>query len=210
MRIPWLISAAAGVGYFLSVPWHPFPGSIVCKGLSVSTLALIAWNSSLPPAPRRLLTAALALSSLGDILLESQSSYFLPGLTSFLLAHLTYIRLFWFYRSPLTTVRRSLVAAVTVFALAFSLWLVPALGRFTAPVVAYIAVLATMVISAIAWRTRQSNWILYGAILFLISDSVLGAAKFRGPVPLRGWLVWGTYYAAQFLLAKGILRELHR
>jgi uncharacterized membrane protein YhhN len=219
MRMPWLtVSILAGVGYFLTIPWHPFPGSIVLKGLSVSALAAIAWNSALEPKARRCLTAALALSSLGDILLDFKSSFFVFGLGSFLLAHVLYIRLFLTSArgaarppravEPRSTPRRALAAGVIVFTVAFSAWLLPTLGALTVPVVAYIAVLAAMVLSAIAWRTQHTQWILYGAILFLISDSVLGAAKFRGPVPLRGWIVWGTYYAAQFLIASGVLREL--
>lgn len=211
MQALWLISIAAGVGYFVSVPWHPFPGSILLKGLSVSTLALIAWMSPLRHPARSYLTAALALSSLGDILLDFKASFFVFGLGSFLLAHLLYVRLFLTANTggePLNRFRRMLVPLIAVFTVGFSAWLIPVLGAMTVPVVMYIGVLAAMVFSAIAWRTRHSGWVLYGAILFLISDSVLGAAKFRGPVPLRGWIVWGTYYAAQFLIAKGVLREL--
>lgn len=208
----WLISVLAGVAYFFSVPWQPFPGSVVLKGLSVSSLALIAWRSRLDPTPKFILATALALSSLGDILLDIRPSFFVFGLGAFLLAHLMYVRLFLGNRhraEPLSGLRQTLIAAVAVFAAGFSIWLIPVLGGMTVPVVMYIGVLTAMVFSAIAWRTLRSDWVLYGAILFLISDAILGAAKFRGPVPLRGWLVWGTYYAAQLAITKGVLREMN-
>ena len=211
MHLLWLISVAAGVCYFLTDPWHPFPGSIVLKALSVAPLALIAWKSRLDSPAKHLLTAALALSSLGDILLDSKPSFFVFGLGAFLLAHLLYVRLFFDNRrrgQALGRIRWALVALLALFSMGFSFSLIPVLGDLTLPVLMYIGVLTAMVFSAIAWRTRRTDWILYGAFLFLISDAVLGAAKFRGPVPLRGWIVWGTYYAAQFMITKGVLREL--
>ena len=211
MNLLWLISVAAGICYFLTDPWHPFPGSIVLKGLSVATLALVVWKSRLDAPARHLLTAALALSSLGDILLDIQPSFFVFGLGAFLLAHLMYVRLFVTNRrrgEALSGIRRAMLALVAIFAIAFALWLLPVLGDMTLPVLLYVGVLTAMVVSAIGWRARRTDWILYGAFLFLISDAVLGAAKFRGPVPLRGWIVWGTYYAAQFMITKGVLREL--
>ena len=43
--------------------------------------------------------------------------------------------------------------------------------------------------------------------LFLISDSILAINKFKSPLPLRGYLVWATYYLAQYGIAIGFLRE---
>ena len=54
---------------------------------------------------------------------------------------------------------------------------------------------------------RSSRWVLAGAVLFLISDSLLGAGRFKTQIPLRGFLVWTTYYAGQCAITLGVLSE---
>jgi hypothetical protein len=44
-----------------------------------------------------------------------------------------------------------------------------------------------------------------GAVLFLISDSLLAIHKFKAPMPLRDYLVWSTYYLGQCGIALGYL-----
>jgi uncharacterized membrane protein YhhN len=61
-----------------------------------------------------------------------------------------------------------------------------------------------MVISAILARF-ENPWVAVGAILFLISDSLLAVNKFKTPVPYRDFLVWSTYYAGQYGIAIGFL-----
>jgi uncharacterized membrane protein YhhN len=48
--------------------------------------------------------------------------------------------------------------------------------------------------------------IRWGALLFVLSDSLIGIFRFRGPVPLGEYLVWGTHYVAQCCLALGVFR----
>jgi uncharacterized membrane protein YhhN len=50
-------------------------------------------------------------------------------------------------------------------------------------------------------------WVYAGAILFLISDSIIAISKFKTPVPSQGHLVWATYYLGQCGIALGFLRE---
>ncbi|MBO6635506.1 MAG: hypothetical protein JJ937_13295, partial [Parvibaculum sp.] len=47
-----------------------------------------------------------------------------------------------------------------------------------------------------------------GAVLFVISDSVIALDKFRAPVPYRGPIVWVTYYGGQALMALSLLSLL--
>jgi uncharacterized membrane protein YhhN len=212
-RILMLVSAVAGLSYFLTIPWHPFPGTIALKGLSVSALAAFAWISlegNTPPKSRFLLTGALALSSLGDILLDMGESNFVLGLGAFLLAHVCYMQLFLAQRNKkesLGPLRLLLAGVLALFSSVFTLWLMPSLGTLAPAVLSYVGVLSAMVLASLAWKT-STPIISAGAFLFLISDAVLGASKFREPVPLRGWIVWGTYYAAQYLIATGTVNEL--
>ena len=133
-----MVSIAAGLGYFITIPWQPFPGSIAMKGLAVSALALIAWGSPLAGRNRFLLTSALALSSIGDVLLDLSPSMFVLGLGAFLVAHLCYIQLFMAQRrrgDSLGPIRLVLAIGLAVFAVGFSLWLLPVLNEMGLPVI---------------------------------------------------------------------------
>lgn len=204
----WAISIFCGLSYFATNVWD-IPGHTVVKGLSVSTMALIAWRSLPAGRNRLLLTAALAFSSLGDILLDISSKMFVFGLGSFLLAHLCYIPFFLSQRKPnesLGAPRGIALVALAAFSGSIAIWMLPSLGGMAVPVMAYVTVLTGMAVSSLFWKA-STNWIIAGAILFLISDTVLGVNKFVQPIPYRGWIVWSTYYAAQFLITKGSIKE---
>jgi uncharacterized membrane protein YhhN len=44
-------------------------------------------------------------------------------------------------------------------------------------------------------------------VLFPTSDSILAINKFKSPGPMAGYLIWATYYLAQYGIAIGFLRE---
>src|ERR1700722_3008394 len=89
----WL-SISSGLIYLVTQLWQPYPGSFIVKGLSVGPLALLAFIAGAP-----MLGVALALSTLGDILLDlDPERLFVFGLGSFLVAHLVYIFVFVRYR----------------------------------------------------------------------------------------------------------------
>jgi uncharacterized membrane protein YhhN len=70
----------------------------------------------------------------------------------------------------------------------------------------YVCVITVMVVASILAGFSRP-WVCSCAILFLISDSLIAASKFKTPVPMRGYLVWATYYLGQYGIAVGFLRE---
>ncbi|MBI1760232.1 MAG: lysoplasmalogenase [Acidobacteria bacterium] len=202
-----LLSLACSALYFVTKSWQPFAGSVVLKGLCIAPLAVIAFRL-LPPPNHLLLGGALAFSTLGDIFLDLQGM-FVQGLGAFLIAHLIYVVLFVRNRQRplrLSANQQISLAALLFFSLAQTMWLWPGLGQLAVPVACYIGAITLMVAAAILGRFRQS-WIVWGALLFLISDSLIGINKFKTPVPGRDYLVWATYYLGQCGLALGFLRE---
>lgn len=202
-RILRLVSILCGVVYLATQPWQPYPGSVVVKGLSVGLLVPVAWL-----AGSRILAAALALSALGDVLLDlDPQRLFVFGLASFLVAHLVYIFLFVRNRRrpmSISTVQALPAAVVLLYSAAVCTWLLPSLGGLVAPVAIYMCAITAMVLSAILARFSRP-WVAVGAILFLISDSLLAIDKFKTPVAYRDILVWSTYYAGQYAIAIGFL-----
>ena len=87
---------------------------------------------------------------------------------------------------------------------------------FQVPVLVYSMVIALMILSAINLTGRTSatatKTVISGAILFLISDSILGSEKFNvltaTNANLIRFAVMFTYLSGQYLLTKGMVRQL--
>ena len=208
-----LLSIASSAAYMATRAAQPFPGSVVLKALGMAPLAVLVWRV-LSKADRagdaRILATALALSCLGDVVLHLDGRrYFAHALGAFLLAHLAYILLFT--RSWPRPLRPSagqviLAALVLLYGLVVCAWLWTGLGRLLVPALAYACAITAMTVSTIlAGFSRPFVWI--GALLFLISDSLIAAGRFRMWMPLAALLIWPTYYLGQYGIAIGFLRE---
>ena len=151
--------------------------------------------------------AALALSWLGDVLLipKGAKAAFLGGLVAFLLGHVAYAIAF--------TMRGVDVGAAAIAAVALALGAV-SIGRMLVraapanlrvPVVAYIAVISTMVAAAAgAVGAGVEPAILVGAVMFYFSD--LGVARDRF-VQKSFWnkaVLLPLYYGAQLIFALSV------
>jgi uncharacterized membrane protein YhhN len=199
-RLLLYISIAASVLYLIA-------GNALVKGCAVGALAVLALRSRGVRRDAGVLALALAFSTAGDVLLDLDARMFAFGLGAFLLAHLAYIALFVRNRTVgvnLDWRRMAAVAVILTFSATLSVWIVPSVGELALPVVLYICALTGMVCAAILGRFRQ-DWVAVGAVLFLISDSLLAIHKFKTPVPLRDYLVWTTYYLGQCGIALGYL-----
>jgi uncharacterized membrane protein YhhN len=184
------------------------------KGLSIAALALLAFLLGRKvSADFPILGIALTLSSIGDVLLDlDPERLFVAGLSSFLLTHLTYVILFVRNRPKPFAMGTAQVLGMTLvllYTLTISFWLLPSLGQLIVPVAIYMCAITAMVLTCIVARF-SSPWIICGAILFLVSDSLLAVNKFKTPIPYRDYPVWSTYYAAQFAIAIGFLSILWR
>jgi uncharacterized membrane protein YhhN len=201
------VSAIAAAIYFFAQAWQPFPASAVLKAIPVGALAVLALRSRGVRRDAGVLALGLAFSTAGDVLLDLDPRLFIFGLAAFLLAHLTYICLFVRNRPARARSdarRLTAVIAILIYSTALSAWIVPSVGQLAVPVVLYICAITTMVCAAILARFSQP-WVTLGAVLFLISDSLLAIHKFKTPVPLRDYLVWGSYYLGQCGIALGYL-----
>ncbi|MFI5183662.1 MAG: lysoplasmalogenase [Vicinamibacteria bacterium] len=177
---------------------------IVTKPLPV--LALAAWLLTRTPSRYTVWIAmGLVLSAVGDVLLELGEARFLLGMAAFAVAHAFYITAF-IGRAP---------GFMLLLACPFALWgiglfalLRPGLGAMTVPVAIYAALLMTM-----AWRaaacvgargpaTRAEWAAALGAIVFVLSDSLIALDRFDGPVPAAARLaVLPLYWLGQLGIA---------
>jgi uncharacterized membrane protein YhhN len=168
-------------------------------------LALLAPNP-VPPFYRYAIIAGLCLSLLGDIFLMLPVDHFLHGLVSFLLAHLCYIAAFAVrtgFSTPIWTLAPFLLYGIVMVRL---LW--PHVGKLKLPVLVYMAVILVMGWQAFAqWQQYGSVsafLALGGAVLFVLSDTLLALDRFRRSFWSAHALILGTYYVAQLLIALSV------
>ena len=186
---------------------------LIAKPLATILLLGFAWAAPqrVSARYRRAIGIGLVWSLVGDVFLMFPG-YFVFGLVAFLIAHLAYIYAFTedvrLFARPLTSFGGVILAALIVYLL----WPgVPEALRI--PVIAYGVALSTMAAQAITrvqvlGRTdplaASARFAAIGACIFMVSDTFLAYGRFRGELPLAAVLVLGTYYAAQWFIARSV------
>lgn len=160
--------------------------------------------------------AALACCLVGDVLLMLPGKLFVPGLAAFLVGHAFFIVGLLQPPAPPTTPPFGFSAAGLGVALAVvvAVECVPCIAilrallrggeaGLVAPVCVYMAAIVTMVVLAVNVGVPAAA---AGAILFLVSDTLLATDRFVRPLPRGTLLVHVTYHLAQVLLVVSLLR----
>jgi uncharacterized membrane protein YhhN len=171
----------------------------------VITVALIA-ETPLPAAYKTLILAGLLCSITGDIVLMLPEKWFAAGLVSFLAAHVFYILAF--KPGPGRPISAGMFIPFIIFGLLMFRILAPSLGPMKFPVLVYIAAITVMAgLAAGRFVDRGGTRPLLafaGAVLFLISDSVLAYDRFAKKIGPAQAIILGTYFPAQLLIALSI------
>ncbi len=153
---------------------------------------------------RTLLGLGLVLSAIGDILLALEG-LFVQGLGAFLLAQVTYTILFLtqFRWQPR---RLPWACLIIAYALVCTLLIVPQAGDMRIPVTAYMIAISLMAIAAGFRNDPQFIWVAVGALVFMVSDTLIAVNLFVTPFANSGVAVMTTYYVAQLLICLGVVR----
>jgi len=165
------------------------------------------------PKWRILVLASLVFSWAGDVFLMFDS-FFLPGLIAFLIAHLFYLFVYVKTGANLKRIRIWPLLLLIAYGAALLLFLFGHLGDLAVPVVVYALVLLAMAGFAFQRNGFTSvdsyRLVTIGAMLFVLSDSLLAINQFVSPIPLASFGVMGTYIGAQFLIVKGLIHHNNR
>jgi uncharacterized membrane protein YhhN len=165
---------------------------------------------------KRFIMAALFFSWVGDILLMFQvkaSIFFLLGLSAFLLAHVCYIIFFHVVRirEKIKSNVWLLLIVVIYYATLITI-LSPHLGDMKLPVRIYGIVISFMFMLAMHMlfikNKTAGKWMMTGALLFVISDSVLAINKFYQSFEFSGIIIMLSYALAQFFIVEGAARYI--
>ena len=177
-------------------------------------LALVGRFNSLPLI---FFGLGILFSLAGDVFLMFSDRWFIPGLVSFLLAHVAYIAGF---NIPLPVVSPTW-ALVVALVLAFSAarLLRPIVAGLAAkgerklisPVIVYGMVITLMLLSAmltlfrLEWKATPAALVSVGAMLFFYSDAILAWIKFVAPIKNGRMMNMITYHLGQIALIAGVL-----
>lgn len=200
-QLPWPV-ASEGAAYKVAKL-----GAMVFLMLTLVTHQRFAAQ---PHNLRVLVLCAWAASIAGDAFL-AWSGFFIQGLASFLTAHVLYCILF--VKSGPRASNVAAAAPLGLFGAVMATWLIASggvAGGLVAPVMVYLSVILAMAMIAAsrykAEPTLENRTVLFGALFFVVSDSLLAINKFIMPVPYSGVLVLGTYYSAQECILVGWVR----
>ena len=170
-----------------------------------------------------ILVGALFACWIGDVALMFVGygeHWFMTGLVAFLIGHVLFVITYRQFRwdsievglSPIQKIRFSLPVVLAGTGLVTILY--PGLGGLKIPVIIYATAIMVMVMNAIFRFGRtpsKSFWlVLLGALLFMLSDSILAINKFRGGIEMSGVWIMITYISAQYCIVEGLLKHKDR
>jgi len=198
------LAAASTATSLLALPALHFVFKPLVMLVAIVAIAARAYSTGAGARFDSYLLAALVASLAGDVFLMLPGNYFIPGLASFLVAHLFYIALFrqgvpWFPS------RRALAGTLAIGAAMYA-WVWGGLADpvLQVAVAAYVSVIALMVAQAIGRagvvRDAHAKAVGLGAGVFMLSDALIAINRFVQPLPLVSLWVLASYYTAQILI----------
>lgn len=144
---------------------------------------------------------------------QNDDLFFILGLSAFLIAHIFYIIFFHQLRVKENVKGNAwlLLLVVVYYAVLITL-LSPYLHDMKLPVRVYALVISFMFMLAMHMLFIKNKiagrWMMTGALLFVISDSVLAIDKFYQSFAIAGALIILTYGLAQLFIAEGAIKYI--
>jgi uncharacterized membrane protein YhhN len=207
------------LGDTLAIRWLHYG----CKPLIMGLLLGYVWQhyrEKIHPGPIRWLLVGMVFALLGDVFLMIQEvDLFAPGLVAFLVMQLCYSRAFWLSirqqgNPPTAGLFVRTAFPFILYLLGFLYILQPAfmtnpsLTLLWWPVVLYAFCLNMMGLLAVQRRGLPDYiQVIIGALLFILSDSLIAIDKFLHPISGATWFIMSTYAIAQYLIVVGMTQE---
>ena len=166
----------------------------------------LAISSPRPDAGRLkwAIVVGLLFSVMGDTLLMLPKDLFLWGLVAFLTAHVCYVAAFTADCRLAASIGPFLFWAAFGVVMLCVLWPNVA-GGLRIPVAAYTTLIMLMAAQAcaraITVKTRSAVVLAIGAVLFVVSDSLLALNRFGYSMPASRVLILVPYFSAQWTIA---------
>lgn len=184
------------------------------------TLVLLLLCPGVAAGNTKIVVAGLFFSWMGDVFLLFESRhtfFFIAGLSCFFITHACYIVYFLSTPSAAVSLLKNQPGYIVLILLyGFGLvWLLfPYLGELKIPVILYSAVICCMLLCSLHIYLKvpspANRYFVSGAVLFVLSDSLLAVNKFYNPLPFAGILIMLSYCAAQYFIVTGVIKSYER
>lgn len=200
LLVALLALAATLAGQFARQSLYPWLKPLPLPAL----IAMVTLTPAVPAKPMLLL--ALLAGWIGDVALLFRRG-FMAGLLAFLCGHLAMAAALWQLGAELSPALLAM-ALLCASVMAYALQLPTRLLQVA--VLSYALVLTLVAVLALPFAlTLATPWPLaLAALLFLLSDSLLGWNKFRRPLPHAQLWILGSYFSAQLLFVWAFLSTL--
>lgn len=186
----------------------------ITKPAVIILILIWLWQNNLLGGGMLWFALGLVFSLAGDILLMLPGNFFLPGLLAFLLAHVLYAIGF---NLSITSISLPILIIALLFFAGMQLYYrrierslrEKGQEKLKMSCVVYTTVISLMAISAMftlanpAWNPLHAAIVTGGAILFVVSDSLLAWNKFVAPTPHAALSVMVTYHLGQLGIILG-------
>jgi len=187
--------------------------AVISKPFLMTTLVLVYLFSV--KKPNFWYVSALFFSFWGDVLLLFNNQFFVFGLSSFLLAHIFYIKI---TRDLIQKINiKKLFISTLPFALfsAYFLTLIyDKLGDMKIPVIFYTGIISVFgsftLLNYLQKNTTGNLWLLLGSSLFILSDSLIGLDRFYLTNDNFQIYIMITYILAQYLICRSLIKNAYQ
>ncbi|MHA6260926.1 lysoplasmalogenase [Sporosarcina sp. CAU 1771] len=191
-----------GTVYIFFIPTDPVGFKILMKLIPMALIILFALSISpmVSSTYKKILVAGLFVCMIADGVIY----WFMAGLVTFFIGHIFYI--FAFRNAARKPVPKPIAVLLILYGVGMAVWIAGsqfAIGEtiLGIAIIAYISIILLMGWMAIRTRLKLA---IIGAILFMVSDSVLAVDRFTYEIPNRDAIVMLTYYGAQIFIAASI------
>lgn len=198
--------------YFIGKFFHLSTVLLISKPLIVTSLLIwyLAYTHTCFSPLKKWIILALIFCTAGDTLLMFDGKndlFFLLGLVAFLLGHLFFIIAFVeIKRENHKPLKWPYILLPMLYFIAIMAILLPKAANLQVAISIYALVIVAMLIFALHLIDLQKGGkaIAFGAMFFVISDSLLAINKFAFSLNDKGFSVMITYCTAVFLLTFGL------
>ncbi len=194
-----------------------FTAILFYAGLATNTWALVVSYKPLvvlflalaiprEDAFKKLMFAGFLFAAIGDLVLEISEDTFVYGLLFFLVTHLFYSVAFTLRSKRLQLWSLAIFAVAGYFVFD---WLKDGIPRdMLLPVAVYMGVIIIMVWRAFVQRNydKYAKWAFAGAVVFLLSDTLIAVNKFYSPIEGELWYIMTTYWLAQAMIFYAVVK----
>lgn len=158
---------------------------------------------------------ALAFSFLGDVFLMDKNNLFMFGIASFLVTQLLYIFIIVKQMEKPSNFKKYLYTFLFANYVVYLITLLkPNLGELLYPVIIYGITIAIFGLVAtlnyVTKRTKSALILMFGAVLFIASDSMIALNKFHESQSFYPVAIMVTYVLAQYLIYRFFISNTNR